>query len=97
MDYQALSLRCQCGETPSRIEEVGLSAAHELVIHWWCDGCKRVVYTTMPLTDCWGACPIPDKPGTGEPAVLVRTVNEPSSDADFLRSIGVRLPDHRDP
>jgi len=88
MDYRPLLLRCQCGEMPSRIDEVGFSANHQLVIHWWCGSCYKLVFTAMPLTDCWQACPQP------EPAS--RTVSVPAdedSDARFLRSLGVRFPD----
>jgi hypothetical protein len=74
MDYQPFHLHCKCGDVPERIEEVGLSAAQELVIHWWCGGCNRLVYTSMPLADCWNACP--------GAAVTV-------DDEQFLRRLGV--------
>ena len=77
MSYQPIALRCACGEAPFRIEEVGLSADRELVIHWWCEPCRRVTYTSIPLLRLQGSCPPPD-----------RQVAE--SDAAFLSSLGIR-------
>ena len=76
MRYRRFSIACQCGLPPSRIEEVGVTDERDLVIHWWCDRCKKVVYTSKSLSDCWRECP------SGE---------EPGFDAHFLGSIGVRL------
>jgi hypothetical protein len=92
MDYRPLLLRCQCGEMPSRIDEIGFSASHQLVIHWWCGSCFKLVYTAMPLTDCWQACPRPE--AVPEPVPQPVTVpHDEDSDARFLRSLGVRFPD----
>lgn len=91
MDYQPLFLHCQCGESPARIDEVGFSSAHELVIHWWCGTCKHLVHTAMPLADCWQVCP---KPDLEETVVAVRRAPAaPVDDESFLRSLGVRFPD----
>jgi hypothetical protein len=57
MSYRHFSLACRCGHAPSRIEEVGVTDNHELVIHWWCDNCQKLVYATKTLADCWKAVP----------------------------------------
>src|ERR1035441_1955878 len=51
MNHRHLSLRCQCGEIPDRIAEVGFTDEHSMVIHWWCTNCKKVVYVTKSLRD----------------------------------------------
>jgi hypothetical protein len=78
MDYQPLTLRCRCGEPPARIEEIGFSAARELVIHWWCQPCQRLVFSAMPLTDCWNVCPTP---------------RFEEYDRQFLQTLGVTVPE----
>ena len=79
MSYRHFSLACRCGQPPSRIEEVGVTDERELVVHWWCDECKKLVYATKTLADCWRECPQPEQSN--------------SFDARFLESIGVRLTD----
>ena len=83
MSYRHLDLCCGCGEPPDRIDEVGLTEEHELVIHWWCLRCRKVVYVTKSLSDCWRDCPRSD---VGKDEVE-------SADAQFLQSIGVRFLD----
>ncbi len=90
MDYQPLFLHCQCGETPARIDEVGFSAAHELVIHWWCASCNHLVHTAMPLADCWQVCPKP--PVEQTPVEVPYSTPSRFDDESFLRSLGVRFP-----
>ena len=60
MSYRHIPLTCQCGESPSRIEEVGFTDDHQIVIHWWCQKCQRVVYASKRLVECWLECPAPD-------------------------------------
>jgi hypothetical protein len=59
MSYRHFSLACRCGQSPSRIEEVGVTDDHELVIHWWCDQCQKLVYASKTMADCWPAVPAP--------------------------------------
>ena len=93
MDYQPLFLHCQCGETPARIDEVGFSAAHELVIHWWCAACNHLVHTAMPLADCWQVCPKPDHDLEQTLVQVPYSAAPPvQDDESFLRSLGVRFP-----
>jgi hypothetical protein len=91
MGYRALSVLCRCGRAPSSIDEVGLSDEHELVIHWWCDQCQRVVYASKSLTECWRDCP-----AAGSAAPPPRPVTHPADsgyDGDFLKTLGIRLLD----
>lgn len=98
MNYRHLLLRCDCGEIPERIAEVGFTEDHQLVIHWWCTRCERVVYITKPLTDCWRDCPGPDRSldhtlaawGAAGKESAAGLESEGALDAKFLRSIGVR-------
>jgi hypothetical protein len=71
---------------PSRIDEVGLTDDHELVVHWWCEDCKRVVYASKSLADCWQDCPKAELPRE----IPENTLAE-AFDAQFMQSIGVRL------
>jgi hypothetical protein len=88
--FQALSLRCECGLAPLRIKQVGLTAEHQLVIHWRCSGCKRQIYAVKDLNDCWHECPSPDDQQEVCNADAEKMC-EP--DVEFLHSLGVRLPD----
>jgi hypothetical protein len=86
MSYRHLSLTCECGEVPDRILEVGFTAQHELVVHYWCSECRRAVGFSKPLTDCWRDCPEPEVvPELPAPQAL-----ETAADAKFLQSIGIR-------
>jgi hypothetical protein len=92
MGYRHLSLSCKCGQAPTRIDEVGLTDDHELVIHWWCEECKRVVYATKSLAECWHDCPKYE--AAMEP---VRSADQQAEraryDDRFLKSLGIRLMD----
>jgi hypothetical protein len=89
MGYRHLSLCCKCGQAPTRIDEVGLTDDHELVIHWWCEECKRVVYASKSLAECWQDCPKSEGPR--------QEVEQPAGnsryDDRFLKSLGIRLMD----
>jgi hypothetical protein len=76
MSYRSFSLTCRCGRAPSRIEEIGVTDEHALVIHWWCDGCQKLVYAVKSLADCWRSCP--------------STEADRHFDARFLESLGIR-------
>jgi hypothetical protein len=71
---------------PTRIDEVGLTDDHELVIHWWCEDCKRVVYASKSLADCWQDCPKPEQ----KQEIPEKTLSD-AFDAQFMQSIGMRL------
>ena len=89
MKFLQLSFSCACGRPASRVRQVGLTADHQLVIHWRCSQCRRYVYVLKALSDCWGDCPKPEH---------VREILESSSDhvgpdERFLHSLGVRFPE----
>jgi hypothetical protein len=71
---------------PARIDEVGLTDDHELVIHWWCEDCKRVVYASKSLANCWQDCP----PSESRREIPEKILSD-AFDAQFMQSIGVRL------
>jgi hypothetical protein len=91
MNYRHLPLECECGEVPDHIEEVGFTDRHELVVHWWCPRCRKVVYVVKPLADCWRECPCPEESLERRLAELAER-GYGAGDAEFLRSVGVRIP-----
>jgi len=91
MGYRHLSVICNCGTAPSHIDEVGLTDDHELVIHWWCEECRRVIYATKSLVECWEDCPQPDSGGPRPRPVVPQPVC--GFDGEFLKSVGIRIMD----
>src|SRR5580700_675154 len=94
MSYRHLPLTCECGEVPARILEVGFTAEHELVIHYWCSQCNRVVCVSKPFTECWRECPQPAG-SQAAPAIAgpAQPVDPTAEDARFLQSIGATFGD----
>jgi hypothetical protein len=90
MNYRHLTLTCQCGGKPDHIREVGFTDNHELVIHWWCAACSRVVCVAKPLSDCWRDCPSPDSRLDAQLLKLDGAANYGDEDVRFLKSMGVR-------
>jgi hypothetical protein len=90
MKYRRLPVSCECGRCANRIKNIGFTASHELVLHWWCSGCKRSVYLVKSLSDCWRHCPEPRDFG---PAGETRQLAFGPDDSEFLRSLGVTLRD----
>ena len=88
MKYRMLSVCCECGRCANRIKNIGFTAQHELVLHWWCSGCKRDVYLVKSLSDCWRCCPEPE--GFANVGETVRPAFGPD-DTRFLRRLGVTL------
>ncbi|HUI55349.1 MAG TPA: hypothetical protein VLY04_10270 [Bryobacteraceae bacterium] len=90
MNYRHLALHCNCGEIPEHIAEVGFTEDHQLVVHWWCTQCQKLVYISKPLTDCWRECPTREQSlEYALPRATGGTYEK--EDAAFLRSIGVRV------
>lgn len=87
MKFRKLHLRCECGRLPDRIQAVGFTARHELVIQWLCRGCKRNIFVVKTLSDCWRECPTPPEEQLVSEAADVNT-----SDRQFLRSLGIMFP-----
>ena len=92
MGYRHLSLCCKCGQTPTRIDEVGLTDDHELVIHWWCEECKRVVYASKSLAECWQDCPKAELQAPPKRA-SEQMASRPGFDNRFLKSLGIQALD----
>ena len=91
MKYKPLMPRCECGRPALKINEVGLTADHQLVLHWRCPACRQDAYAVKPLSDCWRDCPrdgASDSAGSG-----VRGTLKVDPDQEFLRALGVRLPE----
>jgi hypothetical protein len=86
MSYRHLPLLCECGEVPDRILEVGFTADHELVVHFWCAECHRAVHLSKPLTECWRECPEPEPVPQFQ---LAQAEEATDSDAKFLQSLGI--------
>jgi hypothetical protein len=91
MEYRALSFSCECGQAPLRITQVCLTTDHQLLIRWWCAGCKKMVYAIRPLGECWKDCPA--TASTGNIVIKDREFDPGSEDARFLQSLGVKLPE----
>jgi hypothetical protein len=81
MSYRPLPLACYCGEIPERILEVGFTSDRNMVVHFWCSSCNRVLFVSRSLEECAQSCPTPD---AGE-----MLFNYAQEDARFLQSIGI--------
>jgi hypothetical protein len=80
MGYRALPLTCFCGEAPDRILEVGFTSQRDMVVHFWCSACNRVLFITKPLEECLAECPEAEEEDTRLTA---------AEDARFLESLGI--------
>jgi hypothetical protein len=96
MGFRQLSLSCaHCvGNTLIRLRRIGLTSQHQLVVHFWCGACKRNNYFVKALSDCWRECPKSEVELTVGELRTDNIMQEP--DAQFLRSLGVGLPDERE-
>jgi len=81
MSYRPLPLSCYCGEVPDRILEVGFTSDRNMVIHFWCSSCSRVLFVSKSLEECAQYCPAPD-----DTAIPLDHAGE---DARFLQSLGI--------
>jgi hypothetical protein len=89
--FRRLPLVCECGRSPSHLESVGLTSAHELVIHWKCTACRQPAYFVTSLSNCWRSCP--GKKALSKDAPTSAVFDFGPEDLMFLHSIRVRLPD----
>ena len=85
MRYRALSFCCECGRAPLRITRVGLTEDYQLLIRWWCAGCKKMVDALKPLSVCWKDCP------STTSTAIEGEFDRASEDAQFLHSLGVKF------
>jgi hypothetical protein len=79
MSYRAMPLECYCGEVPEQILEVGFTSDKHMVIHYWCSGCKRVMFATRTMEECREQCPPPE----------MAAPESVAEDARFLSSMGI--------
>ncbi len=88
MKFRRLQFTCTCGRSYPKIKSVGFTSEYELVIHWICAACGKVVYTVKSLADCCRECPESE---SDEAAIVVpaRRANNDAEDARFLRSLGI--------
>jgi len=80
MGYRAMQLACYCGQAPDRILEVGFTSDRNLVVHFWCSACNRVLFVSQTLDACGEACPPPD---------MEAELQSTADDARFLQSLGI--------
>ena len=90
MRFRQFALCCECGLIPTRIRQVGLSTDHQLVIHWWCMGCRKSMFVVKELTECWEECPKAED--SGVTAVSIDELESHKADARFLHSLGICFP-----
>jgi hypothetical protein len=64
------------------------------LVHFWCGACKRDVYLVFALSDCWRECPKPEDDLTVAELGTDDMMREPGT--QFLRSLGVSLPDEKE-
>jgi hypothetical protein len=88
IEYRTFPLTCECGRVPKRILAVGLSATHDLVIHWRCPWCRKHMYLVRSLSDCWRDCFYE----TPADRANSKVPKDTTDDRRFLHSIGVRFP-----
>jgi hypothetical protein len=82
MGYHALMLTCCCGAVPDRILEVGFTTDRQVVVHFWCSECNRVLYVCKPVDECFGVMSGPGEDLAGQMA---------AADARFLESLGIAV------
>jgi hypothetical protein len=89
MRFRPFALSCECGLVPARIKQVGLTADHQLVIHWWCLRCRKAIYVVKDLSLCVAKnCGAEDAEGWAE---VETPAPAPGGDARFLASMGIRF------
>ena len=90
MKFRQFKLCCECGLIPTRIRQVGLSTEHQLVIHWWCMGCRKAMFVVKDLAECWEECPKPEDPDIAPSPAY--DIERQRGDTNFLHSMGICFP-----
>jgi hypothetical protein len=90
MRFRPFDLGCECGLIPTRIRQVGLTVEHQLVIHWWCIGCRKAMYVVKDLAECWEDSPKPEDFGVTK--VPGADGESHQGDVNFLHNLGIRFP-----
>jgi hypothetical protein len=89
--FRPMPLICECGFIPIRLRSVGFTSEYELVIHWRCPACAKLVYAVKSLADCCRECP--ESEDSLEVALLNACSGPEASDAVFLHRLGIRFPE----
>jgi hypothetical protein len=90
--FRQMPLICECGFIPIRLRSVGFTAEYELVVHWRCPACGKLVYAIKSLADCCRECP--ENVESLETALLNACGEATeSSDEAFLQQMGIRFPE----
>jgi hypothetical protein len=82
MGYRAMQFACHCGQPPDRILEIGFTSEGNMVVHFWCSACQRVLFISQSLDECRQECPPADSQADSLSAAV---------DARFLRSMGIAV------
>ena len=77
-----MQIACQCGQAPERILEVGFTSEGNLLVHYWCSACNRVLFTSKTPQECSAARP---------PADVEAERRCADADASFLQSLGIAV------
>ena len=77
-----MQLACYCGQAPDRILEVGFTSEGNMVVHFWCSACSRVLFISKSREECAQAWPPPDAEAAKQSA---------DADASFLQSLGIAV------
>jgi len=77
-----MQFACPCGQAPDRILVVGFTSEGNLVVHYWCNACKRVLFDSKTPEECAAVRP---------PADVEAEKRSAQADASFLQSIGISV------
>jgi len=94
MKFRQFALACECGLVPTRLRQVGLSTDHQLVIHWWCIGCRKAMYVVKDLAECWE-----ESPSASDPDIVPARAYDAGlhrHDEKFLHEMGICFPGDSD-
>jgi hypothetical protein len=96
MRGEQVSLHCpECrSNAPVQIRRIGLTSQRQLIVHCRCGACEWNIYLVQPLADCWREYPKWKDESTGGELSTDDMMQEP--DTQFLRSMGVTLPDEKE-
>jgi hypothetical protein len=91
MDFRPVPLACECGLAPARFRGIGFTPEQELVVHWRCLMCGKLVYVVKPLVECLRECP-PLEDSSIVPVPGAKFDFKPD-DAKFLHTLGISVED----
>jgi len=77
-----MHLACYCGQAPDRILEIGFTSDRNMVVHFWCSACSRVLFKSQAIEECAAGCPPPD---------VEAETRSAKDDELFLQSLGIAV------